>query len=87
MSRLTFLLASPAKDQMEQKFRIKNTISGILMPLFVCLECGGRVSVKRLFRAFKASAFKTSTPTARAYNTVARQLPGSIASVVKQSSL
>lgn len=76
---------------MEQKFRIKNTISGIVMPLFVCLfvcwECGGGVSVKRLFRTFKASAFKTSSPTARAYNTVARQVPGSIASVVKQSSL
>lgn len=34
MSRLCFLLASPAKDQMEQKFRIKNTVRGILMPLF-----------------------------------------------------
>lgn len=84
MSRLCFLLASPAKEQMEQKFRIKNTISGILIPvcLFVCWECRGRVSVKRLFKTLRASAFKGS----RVYNTVARQVPRSIAPVVNQSS-
>lgn len=43
--------------------------------------------MKKLFRTFRAPAFKVSSPTARVYHTVARQVPRSIAPLVNQSCL
>lgn len=43
--------------------------------------------MKKLFRTFRAPAFKVRSPSARVYNTVARQVPRSIASLVNKSSL